>query len=106
MPPAAMLDHAGLYLLLGCLLLDLNGLEVQGQRQQKGKVLWALFVLTVIARSRNPLHIMATISLVILELHGLYCVCNWSFLFFTHLFILKFAPAAVKTLRQNRIHSQ
>lgn len=37
--PAAMLDHAGLYLLLGCLLLDLNGLEVQGQRQQKGKVL-------------------------------------------------------------------
>lgn len=69
-----MLDHAGLYLLLGCLLLDLNGLEVQGQRQQKGKVLSALFVLLVMAGSRNPLQVTGMISLVWLELPVFYCV--------------------------------
>lgn len=37
--PAVMLYHVGWYLLLGCLLLDLLGLHVQGQRRRDGKVL-------------------------------------------------------------------
>lgn len=43
MSPAVMLDHVGWYLLLGFLLLDLDGLHVQGQKQQKGKVLSGVF---------------------------------------------------------------
>lgn len=87
--PAAMLDHAGLYLLLGCLLLDFNGSEAQGQRQQKGKVLQALFVLMALIAG----------GLEFSAHYGnhwfcwnrrVYCVCNYPFLFFffTHLFIL------------------
>lgn len=41
--PAVMHHHVRWYLLLGYLLLDLDGLYVQGQRQQKGKVLPACF---------------------------------------------------------------
>lgn len=37
--PAVMLYHVGWCLLLGCLLLDLNGLHVQGQSRQNVKVL-------------------------------------------------------------------
>lgn len=37
--PAVMPYHVGWYLLLGCLLLDLLGLHVQGQRRRDGKVL-------------------------------------------------------------------
>lgn len=36
--PESMLPHVGWYLLLGCLLLDLDGLHVQGQRRREGKV--------------------------------------------------------------------
>lgn len=37
--PAVMLDHVGWCLLLGCLLLDLDGTHVQGQGQHTVKVL-------------------------------------------------------------------
>lgn len=37
--PAVMLCHVGWCLLLGCLLLDLDGLHVQGQSRRSAKVL-------------------------------------------------------------------
>lgn len=64
--PAVMLYHVGWYLLLGCLLLDLEGRHVLGQRRRKGKVLPGVTLFfTVLHRYKGgcvmlctPLHTM------------------------------------------------